>query len=445
MKVKDIATALSAALPSEQEGEQELTGVSIDSRQLKPGHLFIALRGSHYNGNDFLEESIAKGASALIAERKAHGGIPCFVVPDAVAALGRLALFHRQHLDLPLIALTGSNGKTTVKEMIAAILPSPSFATPGNLNNHLGVPLSLLQLNKAHRYGVFELGANQKGDIAYGVSLVRPQVALINNIAPAHIGGFGSLTKIAEAKGEIYEGLSEQGIAVVNEDGEYAHFWDSVLKDKKVLRFSLSKTADLYARDIHYNERHCASFRLLSKDEEAFVNLAFPGQHMVANALAAAAATKALGLSLTEIVSGLTAFKGVKGRLSFLQGKQGSVLIDDTYNANLGSVLTAIDVLSVQPGRRILVLGDMGELGPWTIPHHREVGLKAYQKGIDKLFTWGAHSYHSAEAFGKEGKHFLSQAELAQDLLSQLDENTSILIKGSRLAAMEKIVQQLIG
>lgn len=423
-----------------------VTGVCIDSRQVKPGNLFIAIHGEKMDGHDFVKDAAAQGAVAILCQKVDDQlRIPQIVVPDTLKALGELAAWHRKAHPCPAIALTGSNGKTSVKEMIASILPEPSLATPGNLNNHIGAPLTILQLTPEHRYAVFELGANHIGEIAYTAGLVRPQVALINNIAPAHIEGFGSIDGVAKAKGEIYQSLSSGSIAVVNDDDEYAHFWDAILADKKVLRFSLTKKVDVYARGLHFDEEGNGHFDLVFPNAEEKIALAVPGEHSVRNALAAAACCYGLGISTAEIAEGLHRFAGVKGRMTFRQGKNESVIIDDTYNANLRSVLTGIDVLAKRQGRRILVLGDMGELGAWTNSHHEEIGRAAQRLGIDKVFTCGTHSEHTSKAFGVEGRHYTNQNELAQDLLQELNKNTTILVKGSRSSAMEKIVHQLLG
>lgn len=423
-----------------------ITGVCIDSRKVKSGNLFVALQGENFDGHDFMQDAVVRGAAAILcSQRNTEIIVPQIIVKDSLQALAQLASYYRQTIHCPVIALTGSNGKTTVKEMIAAILPKPSHATPGNLNNHIGVPLSVLQLQPEHRYAVFELGANHLGEIAYTVAVVKPQVALINNIAPAHIEGFGSIDGVARTKGEIYQGLAEGGVAVVNDDDDYAHFWDSLLANKKVLRFSLTKPVDVHARNIVFNEQGCARFDLILPTGHAAVALAIPGQHIVRNALASAACCHAVGISLENIVEGLQQFYGVAGRMTFLIGKNQSVIIDDTYNANLNSVLTAVDVLATRQGCRILVLGDLGELGAWTRQHHEEIGYAAYRQGIDLLLTCGNQSEYSAKAFGTMAKHYKSQEELARDLLLKLDKGTTVLVKGSRSAAMEKIVHQLVG
>ncbi|MGQ3892527.1 UDP-N-acetylmuramoyl-tripeptide--D-alanyl-D-alanine ligase [Legionella sp. CNM-4043-24] len=442
MNLKDISVQLGL----EQTAPLSISGVSIDSRTIEPGMLFVALRGEQFDGHDFISAAVSRGAAAVLCECRQDnlGDIPQLVVPDSLQALASLATQHRKSLSCPVIALTGSNGKTSVKEMIAAILPEPSFATPGNLNNHIGAPLSVLQLESRHRYAVFELGASRMGDVAFTVAIAQPQIALINNIAPAHIEGFGSIDGVANAKGEIYQGLPENGTAIVNDDDDYAHYWDALLRDKRVLRFSLNKAVDVYARSLELDERDCARFTLVLPSGEAAVHLAVPGIHSARNALAASACCYAAGVSLADIVKGLQGFRGVAGRMTCLQGKKHAQIIDDSYNANLRSVLTAVEVLAKRKGRRILVLGDMGELGQWTQSHHEEIGRVAKSSGIDRLMTCGNHSEHSTKAFGEGATHYRQQDDLARDLLPLLDENTSVLVKGSRSAAMEKVVRQLV-
>lgn len=426
-------------------GSEEIARVCIDSRAVGPKDLFVAIRGEHFDGHAFIPEAVARGAIAVlctqyIPEIKAVQ----LVVPDTLSALIQMATYHRNTCTCPTIALTGSNGKTTVKEMIAAILPQPAHATYGNLNNHIGVPLSVLQLKPEHRFAVFELGANHIGEIAKTVAIVKPEVTLINNIAPAHIGEFGSIEGVARAKGEIHQGLTDTGTAVINEDDAYAHYWDSLLTNKKIIRFSRLIAAPIHAHSIVLNEQQCAQFTLVTPQGEETIQLRVPGEHNVSNALAACACAHALGISLSNIVLGLHQFEGVSGRMTMRLGKHHSRVIDDTYNANLRSALAALDVLATHKGRRIFVFGDMGELGDYTQAHHREVGMMARTHGIDALMTCGVYSQYAAQAFGNGAIHYPTQAALVQDLLKQLNQDTIVLVKGSRSAAMEKIVQQLL-
>lgn len=441
MKLNTIASILSQSCSL----HDEITGVCTDSRQIRPGHLFIAIKGDNFDGHAYLHEVEQKGALAAVVSTKApHLKIPQFVVSDPLMALATLAAAHRQEIHCPVIALTGSNGKTTVKEMIAAILPAPSLATKGNLNNHIGAPLSVLELNTEHRYAVFELGANHLGEIAHTVAVVHPDVALINNIAPAHVEGFGSIDGVARAKGEIYQGLGDHGVAVINDDDAYAHFWDDYLSDKKALRFSAIHAADVYASNLHVHSNGCAQFLLMLPHAQADIRLQIPGLHNVSNALAAAACCYAVGLSIQDIQKGLESFTGVKGRMTLLRGKNGATIIDDTYNANLRSVLAGLNVLAERSGEKIFVFGDMGELGQWATQHHQEVGNAARQLGINKLFTCGSYSAKASEQFGSGAQHFSSKEELLESLKKELGSETTVLVKGSRSSAMEKIVHQLL-
>ncbi len=427
------------------EEDVPLSGICIDSRKVKPGNLYVVMQGARFDGHQFIADAIEHGAVAVLCQRVIPElSIPQLVVEDTLHALTTLAIEHRQNMDCPVIALTGSNGKTTVKEMIASILPSPSFATPGNLNNHIGVPLSVLQLTSVHRYAVFELGASGLGEIAHTCRIVKPQVALINNIAPAHIEGFGSIDGVARAKGEIYQGVNLDGIAVVNDDDNYAHFWDDILAHKQTYRFSTKKNTDIYSKNIHFNAENCAEFTLVTPKGEALIQLNVPGSHNISNALAAAACAYALNIDLADIAKGLCQFTGVAGRMACISGLHQAQIIDDTYNANLNSVLTALHVLSARSGVRIFVFGDMGELGTWSEEHHRKVGLAARACGIDRLFTFGRHSEETTRAFGPHAQHYHSQDALVQDLLPCLNAQTSILVKGSRSSAMENIVKRLI-
>jgi UDP-N-acetylmuramoyl-tripeptide--D-alanyl-D-alanine ligase len=299
-------------------------------------------------------------------------------------------------------------------------------------------------LHKEHRYAVFELGANHPGEIAYTVSMVQPDVTLINNIAPAHVEGFGSIDGVARAKGEIHQGLAVNGTAIINEDDAYAHYWDSILADKRVLRFSSQHQSDVYAQDIRLDTHGRAHFLLVLPNGKTEIELQVPGLHNMRNALAAAACCYAVGISIQDIQKGLASFGGVKGRMTVLSGKNQSIVIDDTYNANLRSVLTALEVLSKRPGKKIFVFGDMGELGQWTTQHHQEVGIAAKQLGIDKLMSCGLHSGLASEAFGNGGQHFSNQDELVKVVEKDLQADTTILVKGSRSSAMEKVVHQLI-
>ena len=423
--------------------QADATSFCTDTRQLSPGSIFVAIRGEQFDGHDFLQEAQARGAVAAVVSHKIESSsLPQIVVADTVQALAQVAMQHRQRIHCPTIALTGSNGKTTVKEMIAAILPKPSHATKGNLNNHLGAPLSVLALKTEHRYAVFELGANHAGEIAHTVAIVRPDVTLINNIAPAHIEGFGSVDGVAHAKGEIHQGLSPEGVAVINEDDSYAHFWDGLLKGKKVLGFSSNKKADIYLQNLTFDAHGCGHFTLITPEGQEDIALQVPGRHNVQNALAAAACCYALGIAIKDIRDGLNQFGGVKGRMTFLQGMNQATVIDDTYNANPASVSAALSVLAHLSGRKILVLGDMGELGVGGADLHRKIGEEASRAGIEKLLALGELSVNAVEGFGKGAMHFSNIDELLGEAEKLLDHNVTMLVKGSRFMKMERVIQR---
>lgn len=440
MRFSNIAGLFSYAV----EYDFEVAGFSIDSRTIKPNEVFIAISGENFDGHDFIKSAVLKGASVVISEKiQPNINIPQIIVANSLEALAKIAKMHRSQMPCKVIALTGSNGKTSVKEMIASILPDPSFATKGNFNNHIGVPLCALQLKNEHKYAVFELGANHAGEIAYVVDIVKPDVALINNIAPAHIEGFGSIDGVARAKGEIYQGLSKSGIAIINDDDAYSHFWDNILSTNKTLRFSRNKTADIYAKDISIDNNGYAKFILFTEQGEVKIKLAVPGMHNISNALAAASCCLAIGIPLNDIQKGLESFCGVSGRMTYKKGINNSVVIDDSYNANLRSTLAAIDVLAARDGFKVLVMGDMGELGDYTEEYHAEVGKNAKHKGINLVLTLGKHSNITAQAFGSPAQHYLEGSQLIGDLLTHLNEKSTVLVKGSRSAKMEQIVNKI--
>lgn len=422
--------------------------VGTDSRAIRPGQLFVALVGPRFDGHAFLAEVAGKGAVAALVERQVPDVVlPQLLVADTRQALGRLGAFNRQAYQGPLAAVTGSSGKTTVKEMLASILRTrgPVLATRGNLNNELGVPLTLLELAPEHAGAVIELGASRVGEIAYTVGLTRPQVAIITNAGTAHVGEFGGPEKIVEAKGEILEGLPADGVAVLNRDDSAFAVWQRRAAGRRVLSFALNDAAaDFRARDIQRDARGCPSFVLLGPAGETPVQLNLLGRHNVANALAAAAAAHALGVPLVGIREGLESLQPVKGRAVSRLAPNGVRVIDDSYNANPVSVCAAIDILAGFSGRTVLVLGDMGELGDWAEEGHRQVGAYAAGK-IDSLYAVGPLMAHAVAAFGNQGRHFADQAGLLEALRCEQDSNTTILIKGSRSAAMDKIVSALCG
>lgn len=443
--LSEVAATLNGRLVG---ADASFSGVSIDSRAINQGQLFIALTGPRFDGHDYLNDVAAKGAVAALVEREVpESALPQLVVADTRVALGQLGALNRAGYDKPVAAITGSSGKTTVKEMLACILRTrgPVLATKGNLNNDLGVPLTLLELTREHTSAVIELGASRIGEIAYTVAMTKPHVAVLNNAGTAHVGEFGGPDKIVEAKGEIIEGLVADGIAVLNLDDKAFAIWHARAAGRQVLSFSLKNPeADFYASDLSLDARGCPRFTLHSPQGIEPVQINLLGTHNVANALAAAAAAHALGVSLFGIKTGLEAVQPVKGRAVAQVTGTGLRIIDDTYNANPTSMCAAVDILAAFSGRTVLVLGDIGELGEWAEQGHREVGAYAADK-VSALYAVGPLMAHAVAAFGHQARHFANQADLITALRTEHEKNTTILIKGSRSAAMENVVAALCG
>ncbi|MFJ4054622.1 MULTISPECIES: UDP-N-acetylmuramoyl-tripeptide--D-alanyl-D-alanine ligase [unclassified Pseudomonas] len=445
MTLSQLTAALSARLVG---ADASFSGVSIDSRSVGAGQLFVALVGPRFDGHDYLADVQAKGAVAALVEREVTDvDLPQLVVADCRLALGQLGALNRASYDKPVVAITGSSGKTTVKEMLACILRTrgPVHATRGNLNNDLGAPLTLLEIAPQHSAAVIELGASRIGEIRYTVGLTQPQVVIINNAGTAHVGEFGGPEKIVEAKGEILEGLGEGGTAILNLDDKAFAIWKARAGAHKVISFARSDArADFHATDIGRDARGCPSFTLHGAGASVAVQLNVLGEHNVSNALAAAAAAHAVGLTLSGIAAGLNAMQPVKGRTVAQIAPSGVRVIDDSYNANPTSMCAAIDILAGFSGRTVLVLGDIGELGQWAQEGHHQVGDYARGK-VDALYAVGTNMTHAVKAFGANGRHFATQAELIEAVRAETASNTTILIKGSRSAAMENVVAALCG
>ncbi|MBS0423875.1 MAG: UDP-N-acetylmuramoyl-tripeptide--D-alanyl-D-alanine ligase [Proteobacteria bacterium] len=456
MTIREAAQVLQAGW----NGQDGLfTGVSTDSRTLKPGDLFVALSGDRFDGSAFIASAGAKGAVAALVPQTAGGelasGIPLLRVKDTRLALGQLAAHWRNRFALPVIGVTGSNGKTTVKEMIAAILRRAAaregageneqidqvLATEGNLNNDIGVPQMLLRLRPQHRFAVIEMGMNHIGEIGYLTGLAKPSIAVITNAGAAHIEGLGSVETVARAKAEIIAGLDSQGTAVINADDRYAAVWREYAGVRKIVDFGLREEALVSAE--FQADRLSNRIQLKLPDGNVEVKLQAPGVHNVYNALAAAAAAIALGIGKEAIAAGLASFQGVKGRLQKKSGLHHALLIDDTYNANPESVRAALAVLAATPGKKILVLGDMGELGKSAIDLHRTIGRDARNAGLDRLLTLGELSAYATEEFGKGARHFNDIDELLHETESLLADDVTLLVKGSRFMHMERVVRQL--
>jgi len=422
--------------------------VSTDTRRLRPGELFVALRGARFDAHDFLAQAADLACGLVVERADKRLLLPQWVVPDSALALGQLAILARDQFSGPVIGITGSSGKTTVKEMTAAILRGlgPVLASRGNLNNNIGLPLTLLAAEPEQRHAVLEMGASAGGEIAYLAGIARPTIAVVTNVLPAHVQGFGSLAGVARGKGELYQALGPRGTAVFNLDleGRWLELWRASLPCLETLSFALANpAADVTAADLRLDQGGCASFVLRAPAGEVPVSLQLPGRHNVANALAAAACALAAGAGLEAVAAGLRAVLPAPGRMQVRAGRGGARLIDDSYNANPGSVKAAIEVLADRPGRRVLVLGDMAELGADAAALHREVGAYAAARGVDRLYACGPLSRLAAAAFGAGAAEFATRAELAAALGAELDGATTVLVKGSRAAGMEEVVRLL--
>ncbi len=421
--------------------------VGTDSRAVRPGQLFVALKGEHFDGHDYAKQALEQGAAGVVLEKNTANLSPAIVVEDSYLALGQLASHWREKFAIPVVAITGSNGKTTVKEMLSDILAVKAggmdaiHATVGNLNNHIGLPLTMLKLRDSHRYAVLEMGMNHLGEIAYLSDLAKPTLALINNAGTAHVGELGSRDKIAQAKGEIFAGMAANGVALINADDDYAAYWRALNAGKKIVSFGVDQPADVQAS---YQEKDGGyAVRIRTPAGEVAFTLPLMGVHNVRNALAASAAAYALGVSNADIATGLAGFSAVKGRLQNKLAIQGARLIDDTYNANPDSMKAAIDVLANQTGEKILVLGDMGELGSDAARMHREVGEYAKTKGLQQLYCLGDLSLEMVQGFGVGARHFDDAAVLAEAIKPRLSAQVTVLVKGSRFMKMERVVDLL--
>ena len=427
--------------------------IGSDSRNIAKNQLFVAIKGEHFDGNTYAAEAIQQGAAAALVSDANTQASPAILVADTRLALGQLAAYWRAKFTLPLVAITGSSGKTTVKEMLVAILNAANksvLATKGNLNNDIGMPMTLLKLHAEHDIAVIEMGMNHLGEIEYLSKIAKPTIALINNAGTAHIGELGSRDNIAKAKGEIFTGLSDDGIAAINADDDFAEYWRNLNKDRKVLSFGMNKKADTnkktYITAALQANTHTPSSPIVLKTPigEIAIELQTLGAHNVRNALAATAAALALNIPLGVIADGLAQFSGVKGRLQRKAGLNGAQLIDDTYNANPDSMKAALDVLATQTGSKIFVMGDMGELGTDSDKMHAEIGAYAKQKGIDALLGFGEQTKHAVKAFGNHAEHFDALEANIHAASSVMKKGVNVLVKGSRFMQMERVVNALL-
>lgn len=423
------------------------TKLSFDSRTLQAGEIFIALKGETFDGHHFVSQAIEKGAAAVIIAHErlldTAISIPIIRVDDTTKALGKFAHVWRNRFNIPVVGITGSCGKTTVKAMLSSILSLSGhpLIPEGSFNNHFGLPFSLLKLTSAHQYAVMEVGTNGFGEIEYLTKILSPTHSIITNVQPAHLAGLETLENIAKEKGDIYKYLSTKGTAIINADQPHISLWRSLLTNQKVVTFGLEQ-ADVTATDIQLSLNK-AQFKLNIMGHIMPIILCVPGLHNVMNALAAATVAIQLDIPITQIVEGLQSFFGVKGRLNYFKAQRGACIIDDSYNANPASFKAAIDVLAQASGNTVLVMGDMGELGAQSLQYHAEIGQYAFKQGIHQLFAVGDLSQQAVVQFGKGGRAFKDKQSLINALVPALDSNTTVLIKGSRSTRMEDILTVL--
>lgn len=445
-------SGLAAQLPATHLGEDVgFLSVSTDTRSLESGDLFVALRGPNFDGHEFAKHAVSAGACGLMADHRIDSPAPQLLVSDTREAFGRMASIRRDQFSFPLVAITGSNGKTTVKEMIASIFNEVgcTLATRGNLNNDIGVPTTLLCIDDEHRYAVIEMGANHPGEIAYLTGLTKPDVGVVTNAGAAHLEGFGSVSGVADAKGELFDGLSEVGTAVINADDKFSSRWLKRAGERSILTFGFNESADFRARESNMLSTADASglyskFSMTTPAGVKAVSLSVPGRHNISNALAAAAAAWSVGIDLDLIVAGLESLRPVPGRLNLYRSASGAILIDDTYNANPASLVAGIELLKQFSGKKILVLGDMAELGQNTRRLHREMGVRAKELGIDKLISVGELSALAVESFGSAGKTASNIDDAIVRVEKELTQNACVLIKGSRRMQLDQLVSQAL-
>jgi len=445
-----LLSQLAEALDGRLIGDDVLVrSISTDSRTLQTGDCFVALQGPNFDGHDYLDIALQQGARAALVSRETGHKLPQLLVADTRLALGRLGALWRDACHAKVVAITGSNGKTTVKEMLASILAGQGgvLATRGNLNNDIGLPLTLCGLADQD-YAVVELGANHAGEIDYLTRIARPDVAVLNNAGRAHLEGFGSLEGVARAKAEIINGLDEHGVFVFNADDAYAPLWRELAAGHRSLAFGVREAADIRsaeaAAQLAWDAQGFAMrFTVQTPAGDFDARLALAGEHNRMNALAATAAAIALEVPLARIAAGLAAMQPVAGRLCPMAGIGGARVVDDSYNANPDSVAAAIAVLAAAPGRRTLVLGDLAELGRGASGLHAELGERARAAGIDRLFAYGELSGVAVRSFGAGGRHFTDQQALIDDLLDSMAAEDSVLVKGSRSSRMDRVVSAI--
>lgn len=441
MKLSDIQQWVHGSCLTD---DLQCSGVSIDTRTLRPQELFIAIKGENFDGHDFVAQAKAQGACALLVHQPVQTDLPCILVKNTEQALMDLAKAYRSLFATPVIAVTGSCGKTTTRALLTSVFSQRGavLAPKSSFNNSIGLPLTLLQLNKNHDYAVLEMGANHVGEIAVLTDIAKPTVAIITNAQAVHIEGFGSIDGVARGKGEIFQGLTEEGVAIINNDDHFAGFWKKLAAPHRVVTFSVGNAADVMAKDIRLNSKLQPEFTLVIGHQTILVTLPLLAEHNVINALAAAAAGYALGLSIQEIKKGLESVIAVDRRLVIKTGVNGATIIDDSYNANPHAVKEAIKLLALK-SPAILVFGDMAELGEEGERYHQEIGVAAKKAQLQAVYCYGKQSQFTAQAFGENGYYFDDQLLLIDALKKELNNKMTVLVKGSNSMKMNKIVEAI--
>ena len=424
--------------------DRPFAGISTDTRKISTGELFFALHGPNFDGRDYVGVALDNGAAGAVVTRRTRDAIAQIEVDDVKAALGRFGAAWRKEHDVTIVGVTGSNGKTTLKELIAACLAlkGPTLATHGNLNNDIGVPLMLSRIEETHEYAVIEMGANHIGEIAYLTELANPDVVVITNAGSAHLEGFGSIEGVSRGKGEILQNPERPQAAVLNADDRYFGYWSALVEDVRCISFGCSEAADVRATDVVAHAT-ATDFKLHLGDASVDVSLPLAGVHNVRNACAAAAVAHALDVELDDIRRGLESVSPVGGRLQPLRAIAGATLFDDSYNANPLSVVAAAEFIAALPGESCLVLGDMKELGDDAAELHREVGEAARASGVDRLFAYGDLASSAVEGFGENARWYASLDTLVDELCEHLSSDVNVLVKGSRSMRMERVVDAL--
>lgn len=443
MTLAELATVVGGILCGVN---RPFNNVSIDTRSLELGDLYIALKGESFDGHDFVEAAVQNGAAAVLVQREVDAAVPYILVENTLLALQKFAADWRARFSIPVIAVTGSCGKTTTRALLEAIFSQQgkTVASEKSFNNHIGVPLTLLKMRDDDQFAILEMGMNHANEITLLSTMAEPTVAMITCVAPVHLEALGSLENIAKAKAEIFDGLKENGTAIINNDDNFADYFRQIVKNHKQLSFGIKKAADVMAKNIHLDEKRYSHFTLCTKKGDIEIRLSLMGEHNVYNAVAAAAGALTQNISLEKIKAGLESVNLIDRRLLELTGINGAVIIDDSYNANPASVRAAIDILSSRGGDSILVLGDMLELGEQKNSYHQQIGELALRSGIRHLFCYGSLSRFAAESFGANAQHFSDQEELIAALKPLLKAQSTVLVKGSNGMKMNNIVKALV-